>query len=502
MPTGKLVLTIFLLTVPTLAPAQQIAFAQYDATAPFLSAITLGADGALWFAGANEIGRITTAGVITEYPIAGITEASGVITAGPDGAIWFTENTTNQIGRITTAGTITEYPIPTANSAPWGITSGRDGALWFTESGANQLGRITTAGVISEYPIAFPSNYGLTRAIVTGPDGALWFTHGSNIVRITTPGSTIAYPISVGNEYFPAIAAGTDGALWYAGSCSIGRITTAGASSTFAIPGCTKHSDNDQGLTAGSGGDIWFTDRSLSGTSISRITTAGVITQYAIPNVTRGFNTVSGPGAITLGPDGELWFTDLNGIGEAFFVTANMTASPDTGFYQTIHTFTGSGYAPNETVRIFAQGVGSAVLATTTTDSTGSFTAAARVPQSPIGARVFVGVGQTSHKLGAASFSVTPNIVLNPSSGLPGSTVTAEAYGFPPLAAVRICWSASSTVISTATTDINGSIQGSAAVTFTVPDGAPLGQNRVIGVWDCTSATNCPNSGFGSFTVE
>ena len=39
----------------------------------------------------------------------------------------------NKIGRITTAGAFTEYPIPTASSNPEGITAGPDGALWFTE---------------------------------------------------------------------------------------------------------------------------------------------------------------------------------------------------------------------------------------------------------------------------------------------------------------------------------------------------------------------------------
>ncbi len=38
-----------------------------------------------------------------------------MITTGPDGALWFTE-LIDQIGRITTAGVITEFPIPTASS--------------------------------------------------------------------------------------------------------------------------------------------------------------------------------------------------------------------------------------------------------------------------------------------------------------------------------------------------------------------------------------------------
>ena len=48
----------------------------------------------------------------------------------------------NQIGRITTGGAITEYVVPTTNSGPQDITAGPDGALWFTEYNGNNIGRI------------------------------------------------------------------------------------------------------------------------------------------------------------------------------------------------------------------------------------------------------------------------------------------------------------------------------------------------------------------------
>ena len=35
---------------------------------------------------------------------------------GADGALWFTEEIGNKVGRITTAGGITEYTIPLANA--------------------------------------------------------------------------------------------------------------------------------------------------------------------------------------------------------------------------------------------------------------------------------------------------------------------------------------------------------------------------------------------------
>ena len=65
--------------------------------------------------------------------------------------LWFTEGQTNKIGRITTSGVITEYPLPDPMSIPYAITAGPDGALWFTEFGNGKIGRITTAGVITEF---------------------------------------------------------------------------------------------------------------------------------------------------------------------------------------------------------------------------------------------------------------------------------------------------------------------------------------------------------------
>ena len=65
------------------------------------------------------------------------------ITAGPDGNVWFTEHNVGKIGRITPAGVITEYPLPNALSGPYDITLGPDGRLWFTEYDAGKLGVLT-----------------------------------------------------------------------------------------------------------------------------------------------------------------------------------------------------------------------------------------------------------------------------------------------------------------------------------------------------------------------
>ena len=65
------------------------------------------------------------------------------ITAGPAGNLWFTEFTGNNIGQITTDGVIAEFPVPTPNSGLRGITSGPDGNIWFTEGIGNKIGRLT-----------------------------------------------------------------------------------------------------------------------------------------------------------------------------------------------------------------------------------------------------------------------------------------------------------------------------------------------------------------------
>ena len=56
-------------------------------------------------------------------------------------------------------------------------------------------------------------------------------------------------------------------------------------------------------ITAGPDGNLWFTEQDNLGNKVGRITTAGVITEFALPT------TASAPHGITAGPDGNLWFT-------------------------------------------------------------------------------------------------------------------------------------------------------------------------------------------------
>lgn len=265
--------------------------------------IASGPDGALWFTenDASRIGRITTSGKQSSYP----TKTKGVdpaeIVAGPDKALWFTQTQLKwAIGRITTSGHITVYPV---SHPPYAITKGPDGALWFTENenGANWIGRMTTAGKVTEFKV--PSkNADAASGITTGPDGALWFTQFSTnqIGRISTSGAVRLFKNTDGDdEPGPIVSHG--GALWFGESDGVGEVTTSGHFTEHPVP--VSGSGAITGMTIGPDRHIWFAANEES--EIGTIA-GGKLVEYATGPLTRGM------WGIALGSDNALWFTELD----------------------------------------------------------------------------------------------------------------------------------------------------------------------------------------------
>ncbi len=109
-------------------------------------------------------GFVASSGASVVSTVHSVESSPRQIAAGPDGALWFTDLGGNKIGRITTAGKITEFAIPTVGSWPGGIAAGPDGALWFTEL-AGRIGRVTTAGAITEFASPVISRFRLTHKV-------------------------------------------------------------------------------------------------------------------------------------------------------------------------------------------------------------------------------------------------------------------------------------------------------------------------------------------------
>ena len=179
--------------------------------------LTVGPDNNLWFTEDNGmLGRITTAGAITEIPLAlEVPSDNNRLTTGADGNLWFIEPEANKIGRVSLRGDLAEFDIPTPDSSPAGITRGPDGNVWFTELTGGRVGRITRSGTITEFLL--PGEETGPDQITTGPDNNLWVTDSgaSRIVRITPAGRIVAVPTPTDQSAPTGITAGPRSTIWF-----------------------------------------------------------------------------------------------------------------------------------------------------------------------------------------------------------------------------------------------------------------------------------------------
>ncbi|MDX6254307.1 MAG: hypothetical protein QOJ11_641, partial [Frankiales bacterium] len=179
--------------------------------------LTTGPDGNLWFATANYIARFNpVTHAIHRFVLPGTTATrANAMAFGPDGKLWFTEGSRNRIGRMTSAGVVTEFAIPTAHSQPFGIAVGPDENMYFTESAANQIGLITPSGLIGELPT--PTGGSNPSFITVGPDGNLWFSEptANRIGSATPAGNMQEGSVPSAGSGVRGLASGPDGNLWF-----------------------------------------------------------------------------------------------------------------------------------------------------------------------------------------------------------------------------------------------------------------------------------------------
>ena len=135
------------------------------------SQITRGTDGAMWFTEyfGERIGRITSTGKITEFPIG--VQPFGGIAAGPEGDLWF--GTFGGIGRLSpSSGKVTLFWRGGVGEGP--VIAGPDGRIWFSER-YGKIGRITPGGRFSQIRLPGRRN-GRVNGLAVAPDGSVWYT--------------------------------------------------------------------------------------------------------------------------------------------------------------------------------------------------------------------------------------------------------------------------------------------------------------------------------------
>ena len=312
--------------------------------------LAAGPDGNLWFTDYDltAIGKFNpSTGAVNEYPIPAYNDQSQwppipfqtdkpfEITAGPDQSLWFKLGKTH-LGRISTAGSFTLYSTPSSTSWLGSLTLGADGNIWLTELGGNEVGKLDpSSGWFTEYPlpVAGMNDYGIT----TAPDGNLWFTettinpsipHSNRIGEIipnSPTAGTITRLSSTANPSTFGLAT-----TFTAGIGAIGDSNTLSGTVTFVIDGQPQKPVPVQGST-GAGFATLSTSSIAPGTHVVQAFYSGdpIHSASTSATVTQRVNSVSSRpptfqtdnhaanaslpgqvGAVTLGFDGKIWFTD------------------------------------------------------------------------------------------------------------------------------------------------------------------------------------------------
>jgi streptogramin lyase len=300
--------------------------------------IAPGPDGNLWFTDTNSdmVGKVTPDGQITEYPI-GDGKFPYDIVAGRDGNLWFTENVNDKTGAVDTNGKLVhEYYAPGVDARPTGIAVSAKGEIWWVDGGAgtdveNDVSQLTRNGDVINHEL-FPcscSGIGLT----SGPDGNLWAVEELGVANSEAPGTVdkiahngkriVRYAIPAPpftDQHLPAWdAPGPDGRVWFTelnhSLHQVGAITSTGRITEYSLPGSAS---NTGSVTTGIDGHLWVTEPDANRITILRPDGSFV----------RSISVHQEPIGITIGPDGNMWFTNaLSGeIGRI------QTARPGVGY--------------------------------------------------------------------------------------------------------------------------------------------------------------------------
>jgi streptogramin lyase len=283
--------------------------------------IAAGSEGNVWFTEGNEfftpnpdpntggtfhtqIGKITSAGRITEFRVDGCQCFLNDIVQGPNDVLYVTTNS-NLLVRITTAGdvlpfvetpfavgdslarrgddlwisdfntgSIWRYNIPTGvfsefpmpGSTPQDVAVDSQGIVWFTGTDANgegQIGRLNPAtGAVTATPVAGSS----PGHIAIASDGKVWFTdrfnHRVGYLDPSNRNQVTQFGTLTPNAGPQDIAAANDGSMWFAqvGVGNVARITPDG---TITEAGRTVKDDPNSGLESAFGITVYPEDQSV-----------------------------------------------------------------------------------------------------------------------------------------------------------------------------------------------------------------------------------------------
>jgi streptogramin lyase len=310
--------------------------------------VTLGPDGAVWFANFSDFflstiaaGQITGTGAIRLVPevqVPLIDDAIGerTLTSGSagigavNGKVWMFAVDPQYVREAFLVG-ITPSTASITSVSDTGRECCAEIVQKFALSPSGNLWNLTCPAsctilailASSQGPstwIGDPAETYIPNAIGFGKDGSVYVTavyvgivengllRNQGVVRKYTPDARLLaqFPLPVNSDP-QGIAGGPDGNLWIAerGAGKIARMTPTGQTTEFPLPNPNAKPFQ---IIAANDGALWFTEQ--AGNALGRITTSGAITEYPIPTPGSGpFGLVSCPSACEHA-HGRIWFSE------------------------------------------------------------------------------------------------------------------------------------------------------------------------------------------------
>jgi virginiamycin B lyase len=178
-------------------------------------------------------------------------------------------------------------------------------------------------------PVCLRAEYVVSNAgpwsMVVGPDSNVWYCDNDGQVGRLEPttGKVTEFDLPVPTSLCSGLAPGAT-SLWFVENReAVGQVSTAGVFTEVAVPLTSAGQASDvRAVAIGPDGRLWFTE--VQGNRVLGLTLPSTFAEFPLPTPS------AGPRGIVVGPDGALWFTehDANQIGRLDPSTSQVTEFP------------------------------------------------------------------------------------------------------------------------------------------------------------------------------
>jgi hypothetical protein len=227
----------------------------------------------------------------------------------------------------------------------------------------------------------------------------------------------------------------------------------------------------------------------LGSASFSGLGNATISGSFGQSPAAHADHSVAGPAAPSIGSSHQSTFAS-----RPFPAVPGIVLTPTSGPVGTAVTATGSNFIASSNSSANAVTVtwapGGWVLCNVETDSSGNFTCGFVVPAGVAGAHA-IKATDTVPDTATATFTVGPQIVITPASGIVGASASVAATGFAGASSTTIVWAPTATQIC----KLDTSAVGNLTCAFTVPGASSVGVHLV------TATDSSANAASANFTV-